>query len=231
MRLFWILTIVAFAAIASAQGDFLRRPSPFAGRTMLTLALFEEVRTELKTTSDVNSKIDGLVDKLQAELQDTFQGANGDFDAIRPAIDKINAKYDDECAKILTADQNSRLKQLFIQYNGAMAIMNPAVSTDLAITEDQKTKIKAAQDDNNKKMRDAFANGGGQDEAQQTFAKLQDDLKATLDKILTDDQRAKFKTMQGAKFEFKKVTVDSGSMYPKYRRRSVSLFLHATTAG
>jgi hypothetical protein len=34
--------------------------------------------------------------------------------------------------------------------------------------------------------------------------KLQEDQKGDLEKVLTDDQKAKFKTMQGDKFEFKK---------------------------
>lgn len=202
-RLLWVLTLTAMAMMANAQGDFLRRPSPFAGRTMLTLSLFDEVRTELKTSADVNSKVDGLVEKLQAELQEAFQGANGDFEGVQAAVDKVNTKYDGEVAKVLTDDQNSRLKQLFVQFNGASAITNAAIAKDLAITDDQKTKIKAAQDDNNKKMRESFGGGGG-DDPQVLFAKLQAELKAALDKVLTDDQRTKFKAMEGAKFEFKK---------------------------
>jgi hypothetical protein len=201
-KIAWILSLVALTAIASAQGDFLRRPSPFAGRTMLTLSLFEEVRPEIKTTPDENTKIDALVEKLQTELQDAFQSGNGDFDAIRGSVEKINAKYDDQLAAMLTPEQNTRLKQLFVQYNGAAAIPNPAIEKDLGITDDQKAKIKAAQDDNNKAMRDAFS-GGAPDP--QTMAKLQDDLKTALSKILTDDQRAKFQAMQGTKFEFKKI--------------------------
>jgi len=204
-RSFWILTFVAGAALASAQGDFFHRPSPFAGRTMVTLSLFEEVRTELKTTPEVNSKVDGLLEKIQADIQEAFQSGGGDFNAMRPTIEKINAKYDDQCIKLLTADQATRLKQLFIQYNGASSITQPVISKDLGITDDQKTKIKAAQDDNFKKMGELMQGGGSPEDNAKPMAKLQDDLKDSLEKILTDEQRTKFKTMQGAKFEFKKV--------------------------
>jgi hypothetical protein len=201
-----ILLVAAAAALATAsqaQGDFMRRPSPFAGRTLTTLALFEEVRTELKTTDDENKKIDAHVEKLQGELQSAFQDGNGDFDKIRGSVEKLNKKYDDDLGKLLTDDQNKRLKELYVQFNGPYSITNDAISKDLAITDDQKTKIKAAQDDSNKAMREAFSGGGGGD-PQETFKKIQTDLRTALEKVLTDDQKTKLKSMEGTKFEFKK---------------------------
>jgi hypothetical protein len=208
-RLIWVLAATALAAIATAQQDFDHRPSPFAGRTYLTLSLFEEVRTELKTTSDENTKIDELLGKLNAERQDAFGG--GDFDAIREAIDKINTKYDEEVQKVLTGDQTIRLKQLFIQFNGSTALANGSIQKDLALTDDQKAKVKAAQDDQAKKMKDLFS-AGQPDDFQASMKKIQDEVKAALDKVLTDDQRAKFKTMEGAKFEFKKFPPPGGTV-------------------
>jgi len=209
-RIFLVTLLAAVAAVASAQADFFHRPSPLAGRTMLTLSLFEEVKAELKTNTEFNGKVDGLLEKLQAEMQEVFQNANGDFSSIRPAMEKINAKYDEEVAKLLSADQVSRLKQLFIQFNGEAAIPNAAISKDLEITDDQKAKIKQAQDENGKKLMEGFQNGDSPEDRQKNMVKLQDEFKATIGKLLTDDQRAKFKTMQGAKFEFKKVTADGG---------------------
>ena len=204
-----ILVVASVAAFATAQQDFDHRPSPLAGRTMLTLSLFEEVRKEIKTTPEVNTKIDGLLEKMSGDRQEALSGGGGDFDAMRSAIQKLNTKYDEEVAKFLSAEQNTRLKELFIQFNGATAITNTAVSKDLGITDDQKKKIKTAQDENGAKMREVFSNGAPEDGAK-AFQKLQDDLKASLDKILTDDQRTKFKTMAGAKFEFKKVEAGGG---------------------
>ena len=208
-RLILILTLTAFAAMAMAQPDFDHRPSPFAGRTYLTLSLFEEVRTELKTTADENTKIDALLEKMSGERQEAFGGANGDFEAIRAALDKINAKFDDEVVKILTPEQITRLKQLFIQFNGATAITNPVIAKDLTITDDQKAKIKTVQADGAAKMRELFSNGPPED-GSKALEKLQDETKAALAKILTDDQRTKFKEMEGTKFEFKKVAAGGG---------------------
>lgn len=204
-RILLVLSFTLAAALAMAQQDFYHRPGFLAGRTVLTLALFEEVQTELKTPADFKEKSDALLTKMQGETQELFQNAGGDFASIRPAIDKVNAKYDEETFKLLTADQVKRLKELFIQFNGAAAVPHPVISKDLGITDDQKTKIKALQDANQKKLIESFGAGGSPEEARKTIEKLQDELKDDIEKLLTDDQKAKFKEMQGTKFEFKKV--------------------------
>lgn len=202
-RLALVLTLLVFAAAACAQQDFLRRPSPFAGRSMLTLSLFDEVRTEIKSTPDENSKIDALAEKIVGDMQEAFQGANGDMDAMQDAIEKVNAKYDAELAKVLTTDQDTRLRQLFIQYNGAGAIQRPDIAKDLGLTADELAKVKQAQKDERQKVMETFSGGGGGD-PMEAIKKLNDEFTANLDKILTEDQRTKLKTMAGAKFEFKK---------------------------
>jgi len=203
-RLLFIVAASLVVGTVSAQ-DFFHRPSPLAGRTMLTLSLFEEVRAELKTSSDTNGKIDALLEKLGPDIQEAFGAANGDMKAMQAEIEKINNKYDDECGKLLSDDQNKRLRQLFIQFNGAIAATNPGISKELAITDDQKTQIKKLQDDQRQKMMDAFKSGSPE-EGQAAMKKINDEFAVGIDKLFTDDQRKKFKDMAGVKFEFKKVT-------------------------
>ena len=202
MKRIFLIAIVMGAAMAAHAQDFYHRPSFLAGRTLLTLSLFEEVQTEIKMTPDEITKSNDLLAKMTGEVQDAFQNGGGDFTAMRPIIEKINVKYDDQLTAGLTADQNTRLKQLFIQYNGGGAIANQTVEKDLALTDDQKAKVKAAQEDNFTKMTAQFSGGAPDPDA---MKKLQDDLGTALAKILTDDQKTKFQAMQGTKFEFKKV--------------------------
>ena len=204
-RILCVLMFTAVAAMAAAQQDFFHRPSPRAGRTLLTLSLFEEVRAELKTNDEFSAKTDGLLEKLQGEMQETFQKAIGDASSIWPSMEKLNAKYDEEIVKLLSVDQVARLKQLFIQFNGAAAITNPLISRDLEITDDQKAKIKTLQEQNVKRIAESFTNGDGPKDRQETMAKLQDDLNTALEHLLSEGQKAKFKTMVGARFEFKKL--------------------------
>jgi hypothetical protein len=190
--------------MAGAQ-DFFHRPSPLAGRTMLTLAVFDEVKPELKLTPDEGTKLEGLIEKMGGDVMETVTSAGGDIQAITDGLKKINAKYDVEALKVLTPDQTTRLKQLYIQFNGDSTVPVEWVSKELMITDDQKAKVKKLEAEQNQKMMDAFQSGGGSpDEAGPVLKRIKDEFDASIDKILTDDQRTKLKDMQGAKFEFKK---------------------------
>jgi len=201
-RLIFVLAAMSVVGMASAQ-DFFHRPSPLAGRTLLTLALFEEVKTELKITPEESTKIDAELAKVGDDINAAISGSNGDFGSMRGEIDKVNVKHDEEVIKLLTPEQVTRLKQLFVQYNGTASVNQAWVAKDLTITDDQKTKIKKLQDDQWQKMMEAFQ--GGQDEVQAAMKKGQDEFKEGVSKVLTEDQTKKMKEMEGAKFEFKKV--------------------------
>lgn len=200
-RLIFVLAAMSVVGMASAQ-DFFHRPSPLAGRTLLTLALFEEVKTELKITPEASTKIDAEVAKIGDDMNSAISGSNGDFAAMRGEIEKVNVKHDEEVLKLLTPEQGARLKQMYIQYNGMASVTQEWVVKDLALTDDQKAKVKKLQDDQWQKMMDAFQ--GGQDEVQAAMKKGQDDFKDGVSKVLTEDQTKKMKDMEGAKFEFKK---------------------------
>ncbi len=66
------------------------------------------------------------------------------------------------------------------------------VQTDLKLTDDQKSKLTAAQEDMQGKMRDAFTSGGGggdPEAMQATMKKLMDDLVTSIKAIITPDQQ------------------------------------------
>jgi len=197
-RFLLVLALAAVGASAYSQ-DFFHRPSPLAGRTLLTISLFEEVRTEIKSTDDQNKKADALLEKMSADIQEAVGG--GDPATIRPAIEKANAKYDEEVLKIYKDDQVKRLKELYLQYNGNAAIQNAAYAKDVKLTDDQKTQLKKLQDEQFQKTMEAFQNG----DFQTALPKLQEDFNKSIEKMLTDDQKKKIKDMTGEKFKFKKV--------------------------
>jgi len=199
-RLFLIFAVTLLAGIAGAQ-DFYHRPSPLAGRTLVTLALFDEVKAELKMTAADNAKVEALLGKMSDDVQASVSG--GDFANLRTEIEKVNAKYDEEILKAVSADQATRLKQLFVQFNGNASLSQPWVQKELVFTDDQKAKVKKLQDEQWQKTMEAFQNGP--EEAQGVMKKLQEEFKVETGKMLTEDQTKKLKEMEGAKFEFKKV--------------------------
>ena len=208
-RTFLVLITVAAATTAVAQVDYFHRPSPFAGKTLLTLSVFDEVRAELKTTPELNSREDGLLVDLQKEFDQALKDAplKGGFSAVAPEIEKMNAKYDVECLKLFSVEQAKRLKQLFLQFNGGNSLTNTVISGDLTITDEEKARFKEAQDANAKKVKDAYLHSLPPDELHKLLANLQAELKATLEAVLTPDQQTKYKAMQGDKFEFKKAAL------------------------
>lgn len=202
-RVLLVVICLSAARLCHAQQDMFHRPSPFAGTSILTLALFDEVRTELKTSQEQNAKEDVLLVNLQREVQESMRTGIGDLAAQRPAIAKINGKYDEECLALLTEDQVRRLKQLFVQFNGGNAITNGVIAKELAITDEEKAKIQQLQDESTKKVRALFDQVLTPAEMREERAKLREQLKADIEKVLAVEQLAKFKGMFGAKFAFR----------------------------
>jgi hypothetical protein len=100
-------------------------------------------------------------------------------------------------------EQAKRLKQLFVQYNGGNAITNGIIARDLVITDEEKVKIQQLQDESTKKVRGLFDQGLSPAEMRDERAKLREQLKTDLEKVLSIEQLAKFKAMVGTKFVFK----------------------------
>jgi len=196
---------LSLACLGAAQ-DFYHRPSPIAGSLMLSLATFPEVQKELKLTPDDSKKIDDALETVGQDVQAAFQDANGDFGKMQIDITKINLKHDADYLKTLTPDQAARLKQLYVQFSGALVITRDDFASDLAVTDDQKAKVKQLQADEGKKIADLFQSGGGDPSSMgPAMKKLQDEFKVQLAGVLTDDQKKKLEDMKGAKFEFQKV--------------------------
>jgi len=200
-RLLFILAATALVGVASAQ-DFFHRPSPLAGRTLLTLAVFDEVKTELKLTPEETTKIEANLATLSDDINGAVSGAGGDFSAMRTEIDKVTVKHDEEVLKLLTPEQVTRIKQLYVQFNGLASVNQEWVAKDLSITDEQKAKIKKLQEEQWQKTMEAFQEGP--EAIQAAMKKSQEEFREGVSKVLTEDQTKKLKDMEGAKFEFKK---------------------------
>ena len=209
-RLSAIFAVSLLTCIGSAQ-DFFHRPSPIAGSFMVSLATFAEVQKALKLTPDDNKKIEDQLTTVQSDIGAAYADSGGDFGKLGVAITKIEVKADADYAKTLTPDQAKRLKQLFVQFNGSAVLVRDDFATDLALTDDQKTKVGKMQLDQGKKLGDLIQSAGGDPSALgPEMKKLQDGFKADLLGVLTDDQKKKLEEMKGDKFEFEKPAAAGG---------------------
>src|SRR5207248_7657824 len=100
-------------------------PGRGPGGGMLTM--IPEVQTELKLTDEQKSKLAGLRQQAQQQMQQAFQqvrekadGASPEeqpqiFDQVRKTMDSLRTQQEKQIASILTADQQKRLKQIGYQ--------------------------------------------------------------------------------------------------------------------
>ena len=103
------------------------------------------------------------------------------------------------------ADQKKRLKEIWVQLTANRVILDEEIQKELVITAEQKAKIKALQDKQQEAMQAIMEKMRNQEiereEAQATIKKNDEALSVELGKLLTADQAAKIKAMQGKAFK------------------------------
>ena len=168
----------------------------------------EDVKTEIKLTSDQETKLGEVQDEIRTEMMAKFQGGQ------RPAREEMmkmfaegQKKANEKIAKILTADQSKRLMELFVQRTKFKAAGNADVQKALGLTEDQVAKIKTLNEGMQKAnqgiMQKMMSQELDQEGAQAKFKSNDEALNTEMGKVLTDAQKKKLTEMGGKPFEFK----------------------------
>lgn len=174
------------------------------GRRFMTgpmLIYRQDVQADLKLTNDEKDKIDAVREKMQASFQPSGSGERPSQEEMRAMFKKMNDDLKAQLATILTPEQQTRFRQINIQLTGNRAVLEPENVKDLAITDAQKTKIQDLIDKMNEANGALRRDQSLSREDRQT--KTENNLKALnteIDKILTDDQKAKWKTLAGPPF-------------------------------
>lgn len=191
----------------------------FGGGGGLMLLRMPEVQKELNMTPDQISKIDDEQQQVRDSMQELMQNSGGDFQSMTPdqrqdLADKMQDINEKAVADILTDPaQLKRYHELELQREGPTALTQKSVQDQLGLTSDQKSHIAEINDKMNSDRMAAFQAAGGfqamrdmsPDDRQKLFAKMTtitNDGNAKLLSVLTDDQKAKWKEMQGAPFTF-----------------------------
>ena len=207
----WILSAALFAAaVASAQaqrpgGGF---PGGGGGGGSLKSLLItnKSLQEELKVSDDQVAKFKEFAEK-QTEAMKGFAQFGGDDDEQIARMEVQVKLMKDRVAFMkssLSAEQQTRLGQLEKQQMGMAAFSNAKVAKELGITDEQSEKIKAVNADMNKEMREMFS-GGFDAEAQKKVASLRGECQEKIEKMMTDDQRKKWKEMTGEAFDMAKL--------------------------
>lgn len=214
-----ILSVMALAAGVFAQGGGRGGGGQrfgFGGRGGGAMGLVnrDDVKDELKLTGDQTTKLADLRQAQRTRMQEAFQASGIQFgggppdDDTRKKMADVMAKVQEQNQKdldgILTPEQNKRLKELVVQRSGNAIAVDPMFQKDLGITDDQKKKFADLQQKQQEAMMQLFQNQDmSREDRQAAMEKNTKIMNDEIGKILTDDQKAKIKTMGGAPFTFK----------------------------
>jgi len=157
----------------------------------------KSVQQELKLSDEQVTKVTAQMEKQRegfAELRDLDREER--MAKMRERMEANNTAL----KEILNADQLKRLKQIGLQQRGASALADPQVATDLGLTDEQKEKVRAIQEENRGALRGA--GGDGDREAmRKKFEEQRASTNAKLEALLTPEQQTKWKELQGEPFK------------------------------
>jgi Spy/CpxP family protein refolding chaperone len=197
-----LVLAAAVAALVASPALAQRGPrgGRFGGIPGLFLLRQKSVQEELKLTDDQVKKVTEAASKQGEARLKIMQEVK---ESERPKKFQELAKEGDKAiANILTKDQADRLAEIRLQRRGALAIADPSIAQKLGLTDDQKNQVKEIVEAAAKQREKIVKDAGGIRRAY--FPKIQEYMKTVGDKLmkmLTDDQKAKWKAMTGKPFK------------------------------
>lgn len=169
----------------------------------------QDVQAELKLTDSQKSQIQALLEANRP--QGGFGGGRGgggggqgfDPEALRAQRERMEA----EVQKILTPEQYKRYRELNLQLQGPRALGQPEVAKEVGLSEAQQNQIRQLIQAEQETMRSMFQGGGGGGDFQAMREQMQA-MRAETDRkilaVLNAEQKAKWESMLGKKFEFQR---------------------------
>jgi hypothetical protein len=202
----FVLTFVALAlcsvpSLAFAQGG--RGMGMGGGAFMLTQ---EPVQKELKFTDEQKSKAQDAINEIRQAHMDEMAALREASAEERPAkMATLNKAMTEEAIKALglKEEQVKRFHQISLQAQGARAFSQKEVAEKLKITDDQKKEIGELVTASGAQAREIFMNAGdNREEAMKQITALNKETNTKVHALLKDDQKAAWKEMTGAPFEY-----------------------------
>jgi Spy/CpxP family protein refolding chaperone len=202
-----LLSLAALGLAGLCSNDVLAQRGGFRGFrgtiSHVELATLAEVQSNLKLTDDQKTKAKEIADALASERREMFQqgGGGGNFIARLEQLNKLNTDAAEKLNSALDEAQRKRLEELFVQVNGAGALVETKVAQALALTDDQTNRIRDIMTQSRQAARDAFQNEASADERRAAREKLTAERDEKLLAVLTDEQKQTFEKMKGEKLE------------------------------
>jgi hypothetical protein len=187
--LLWVFTAAPLLAQRSGM--------PVTLRPLAQLALNPGVLSELGIEKD--APVTAEITKLTIKIRQSFGGLNrrgaGEGSPGETAA-KLNAEYNAELKKLLTADQYTRLQQIQWQLQGNLALQDSEVIAALELTQDQQKQISEAAQEAFRSRVKLLNQGEGIADVRKQLGEVTSEWKNAIDKILTKEQSEKFEKLE-----------------------------------
>lgn len=193
-RLQCICAILLLATCALAQFGLSSMSKMQSSPAMALLRT--DIKKELKLRKDQESQINQIEKDLSSAMSPTRGNDPTSLSSPLAKIDEANVKV----MAVLDDTQRQRLFEIRLQMQGPPSVLDPDVSRSLALTDDQTGSIKTLDTTYLSEALRVVQDHPGKG-TMEKIAKMRDDRDEKILKVLTDEQRAKFKEMQGTPFK------------------------------
>jgi NADH dehydrogenase/NADH:ubiquinone oxidoreductase subunit G len=167
----------------------------------LMLLRQKSVREELKIDQDAAKKIFEFTHKQQEAATETHKLPRDQQTSKWESMTKENEEF---LRTAITPEQHKRLKQIALQTAGILFITSPKIAQELNLTPQQEEQAKRLQQEVQDKVREVLhANASNREARDEKLAEMRKANHEELVKLLTDEQRTKFKEMVGEPFKGK----------------------------
>lgn len=185
-----LLTILCLlaAALSSAQGLLSRIPPAMPPFTLL---MNPSIRFELKVSPRQAARID--------EVLETVAAPGGKGIMIRPTTDL--AALGREATESLSPTQRRRLRELWVQREGGLTLLDDGVAQELGLSPTQRKRAREIYDEMIGTLRTSVAPSGGEPKRVDTRSRRAAAGKQAV-ALLSAAQKARFERMKGKPFRF-----------------------------
>lgn len=179
------------------------------GASIAQLVGRADVQKDIKLSAEQKSKIEKINSDAQAQRQSMFEemrnGGGGDRQAMMGQFQKMQEDIDKKVEAVLNDEQKARITQIKVQLQGARALMDTKIQSELKLSVDQKKKIADLQSKQQQAMQEVMRRVQDQEIMREDVGPLMEKNNKIMDeelmKILNDDQKKAFVDMKGPEFK------------------------------
>ncbi|MFN8139606.1 MAG: hypothetical protein U0R49_07415 [Fimbriimonadales bacterium] len=175
------------------QGNGQKLLTKGAGGSGAMLLLMPAVQTELKMSQEQIAALKEAVPSVGSKKAGAPGAGQKKGPEVMAALEKVKSG--------LNTEQQKRLGQLLLQFEGPVALMNPQVAEKVGVTPEQKSQIQAMMKEVFSGLKDANLQPKERREKMQAVKK---EVGAKILALLSDGQKTQWNSLLGSPFNFPK---------------------------